>query len=513
MNPSKMDNLWKKEKVQGNYVDLFASVKNPYFDIYLQSVKAQHTRKNNQKSTEWRSKGNELFRQENWLEAAICYIKSLCFAEVGTENVALAYSNRSACYFHMRLYNEVLMDIELAKNANLPDRLLPKLEQRKKESKLMSMLELKEEFQPRLSYKADRNIPCMANVVEIKYNEKFGRHLIAKSDIPVGKIVLVENDIPRIRDEPSVCHSCLRLCMNCMACPNCPDVVFCSVDCMNNDQIHKFECGTFFPHLQPQGRIYIKILLLATTSFPDVDSLMQFVESALLEQPETLPTSLNDPKSKYNFFLKLSTSAPYAQALTEAHKVYKIMMDLPKVSGLFDSARKKRFLMHLVMHHILVYNSNAFKLGDSQYVATVSSLMNHSCAPNIISCALKNYVIGMTGRPIRKGEQLFNNYSLELCGKPSNERKAELKSRWGFDCKCERCEPTRAPIDRKMTTSDPCYKYVVKNQQIVDVRNQTESAIIKKKCIEFLNKYGRSAWSPEIELVFNVFADYFANAL
>ncbi|XP_055304027.1 uncharacterized protein LOC129569319 [Sitodiplosis mosellana] len=505
-----MDNLWKKETARAEYVDIFASVqRSPLDGMLIELLKMQRTRKSNQQSTEWRSKGNELFGQGNWIEATNCYNKSLCYAEVGSENVALAYSNRSACLFHALILDEVLVDIELAKNANLPDRLIPKLEQRKKDTlNLMSMGERKEEFKPKLSYKADKNFPCMANVVAIKYNEEFGRHLVAKCDIPVGKTVLMEKDFLRFRDKPSVCYSCSQPCMNCMACPSCADVMFCSVDCMNNDQIHKLECSTFFPNRPLPDRFLIKTILFAITSFPDVNSLMQFVEDALLGKPETLPTSLNDPKSKYHFFFKLATSAPYIFGPSEAYKVYEVMMNLPKVTILFDSDRKKRFLMHLVMHHVLIHNTNSFGSEASTYVANVTSLINHSCAPNIISCFLRGNVIGVTGRPIRKGEQLFINYSKELDEMPSNERKAELKSRRGFDCKCEKCEPTRASIDPKLVTSDPCYKYVVKNQD-----NVQETAMIRKKCVEFLNKHGRSPWSLEIEMVFNVYANILGNIL
>ncbi|XP_055306393.1 SET and MYND domain-containing protein 4-like [Sitodiplosis mosellana] len=411
-----MDNLWKKETGRADYVNLFSTSKESSVDMFVELLKMQQTRKDNQQSTEWRSKGNEFFRQENWEESLKCYNKSLCFAEVGTENVALAYSNRSACYFHLRLYNQVLIDIELAKNAKLPDRLLPKLEQRKNESELMKqlmpMFKREEKSEPKLSYEADKNIPCMANVVEIKYNEKFGRHLIAKCDIPVGQTVLVENDIPRIRDKTSVCYTCYRLHLNCMACPNCPDVMFCGVDCMNRNETHKLECGTFFPHIQLEGKMVIRTLLLAITRFLDVDKLMQFVEGALLKKPEALPTSLNDPKSKYHFFFKLSTSAPYAEALDDAHHFYKMAMNLPKVSSLFESARKKRFLMHLIAHHAVITKCNAITAESQVYVANVSSLLNHSCAPNIMSHCVSSFVYGETKRPIKKGEQLFFNYSI-----------------------------------------------------------------------------------------------------
>ncbi|XP_055304028.1 SET domain-containing protein 3-like [Sitodiplosis mosellana] len=410
------------------------------------------------------------------------------------------------------LYEEVLVDIEQAKNANLPDRLIPKLEKRRNDSlKLMSTVERMKLIEPTLDYEADKNFPCMVNVVEIKYNAEFGRNLVAKCDIPVGKTVVLERDIPQIRDDLLTCNTCLRLYTNCFACPNCADATFCSLNCLNRNRIHKSECGTFFPHLDLEMRFQIKMLLMAIDSFPDVDSLMQFVEHALLKDPETLPTSLDDPNSKYYFFFKLATSAPYIFGPSEAYKVYKAAMNLPKVSGLFDSDRKKRFLMHLVMHHTLISNANSFGVENGTFVANVTSLLNHSCAPNIIGYLFSSYSLNVTGRPIEKGEQLFIKYS-GIDGLSTTMRKSSLKSRWGFDCKCERCEPTRAPIDRKLITADPCYKYVAKNQHIDILYNQTESAIIKKKCVAFLNKYGRSPWSSEIEFVFKVYQHNIATA-
>ncbi|XP_055306397.1 SET and MYND domain-containing protein 4-like [Sitodiplosis mosellana] len=428
-----MDNLWKKESATAEYVDLFASVKHPSFDMHVESLKTQPTRKDYQQSTEWRLKGNEFFQQENWVEAMKCYNQSLCFAEVGTENVALAYSNRSACNFHLKLYNEVLIDIELAKKANLPDRFVLNLEQRKNESmKLMSTFERKAEFEPKLSYEAEKNFPCMANVMEIKYNEEFGRHLVAKCDIPVGQTVLVENDIPAIRDDILSCYNCLQVLVNFIACPNCPDVKFCTLDCLNRNETHKLECGSFLPRMYFEMRHQIKTLLMAITSFPDVDALMQFVEGTLLENPETLPTSLNDLKSKYHFFFKLSTSAPFSHELMEAYKVYKTAINLPKVSSRFDNDRKKRFLMHVSMHHVLVYNTNKFGSDYSSFVANVSSLLNHSCAPNIVSYIFSRNIISVSGRPIRKGEQLFFNYlGFNDTSSNANERKAKLKASWG----------------------------------------------------------------------------------
>lgn len=52
--------------------------------------------------------------------------------------------------------------------------------------KILIWIELKLCFDPNEKY------PCMADVLEVQKNSDFGRHIIAKSDIAVGKIVLIE---------------------------------------------------------------------------------------------------------------------------------------------------------------------------------------------------------------------------------------------------------------------------------------------------------------------------------
>lgn len=498
-----MNNLWKKETATAEYVDIFASVKGLCFNsFYFDLLKTKQTQKDNRRSIEWRKKGHEFFRQENWLEAMSCYNHSLCSAVVGSENVALAYLNRSVCFFNMRLYNEALADIELTKTANLPDRLIPRMEQVKNKSmKLMLMVEYTEVFEAKLDYDADKNFPCMANVVEIKYNEEFGRHLVAKCNIPAGRTVLVEKDFPRIGVDKLVCYTCSREKGNYIACPNCPNVLFCSLDCMNGNQTHKWECGSLFPHLEIEMRFHIKTILMAIDSFSSVDSLMEFVEEALLENSETLPTSLTDSKSKskYHFFFKLAKSAPYHFDPEKIYRIYKALMKMPKVSVWFDSNLRKCFLKHLVLHHLQIDSTNSFGIGKEHFVANVCSLISHSCAPNVTGPFLSNGIFCVTGRPIKKGEQLFISY-LASVKMTTIERKTKLESCWGFDCKCEKCVPMRKSHDQKQITSDPCYKYVDKNHHRDD-----KTTKIQKKCIKFLNKFGRTQWSSQIEFIFYVY--------
>ncbi|XP_055294881.1 SET domain-containing protein 3-like [Sitodiplosis mosellana] len=510
-----MDNLWKKETSASDarYVDLFASLPENRWndfqlDLLVDLVKTEQFRKNNQMSTEFRMHGNGLFRSNDWLSAIGCYNQSLCFAEIGSENVALAYANRSACWFHLHKYNEVLIDIELALNSNLPVHLKPKLEKRKQQS-----LELRQPGESldipqllskyKLSYEASKNFPCMADVLEIRCNEEFGRYLAAKCDIPVGKIVLSEeNFVASIPDKTMLCqmlcHACLLPNTNPVACAHCSSALFCGVDCMDRNQTHKWECGTFFARLD-DTKFVIKTILVAVECFGSVEELMAFVESALLEDPMKLPESMHDSRLKYHFFFKLKTLPPPWDCETTINfifKAYKQILNMPNIAAVFDSEEKKRFLMHLIGHHHFIRNGNGVSLGEGVSITNVTSILNHSCAPNVFECNIARKKFFVTCRPIKKDEQLYFSYHTFDQSKTLEQRQNLLKSAWNFICKCERCNPTNKPVDRQIIMSDPCYKFVLENQGVYE-----KNAIVMENCIKFLNEYGRSPWSEEIQFV------------
>lgn len=113
------------------------------------------------------------------------------------------------------------MDIELAKKANYRNRLMPKLE--KREAICMELMQNNNNRMRTMTAKlsdADENFPGMANVLEIKGNNEFGRHIVAKCDIPVGRTILIEKKFisSTPKEKYTICH---RICMNFITCQHC----------------------------------------------------------------------------------------------------------------------------------------------------------------------------------------------------------------------------------------------------------------------------------------------------
>lgn len=114
-----MENLWQKVKNYNEtlYVDLFTSNDIQFsheakkWNEYLLKLKNTHNEmscKNNGKSVELIQKCIQFFQQKQFSHAMELFTNALCFDEIDTEYVLLAFANRASCFFHMKMYNRAL---------------------------------------------------------------------------------------------------------------------------------------------------------------------------------------------------------------------------------------------------------------------------------------------------------------------------------------------------------------------------------------------------------------------
>lgn len=497
-----MENLWREELTEFGvqYVDLF--VKLGKIKVCEPSLDGAFS-KCNERSIGLRNSGDEQFRLGNISSAMDYYNQSLCFAEIESENCALAYASRSACFFQYKKYDETLIDIELAKSACIPEHMLSQLECRKQKCReLITADKQRSKNIPKLSYKTNENFRCVAECLELQHNNEFGRYFSAKCDIPVGRIVLAEKSFIGVRktNTPLSCYNCLQMNMNFIACHICSAVVFCSQKCMDANITHKYECGTPFNTFDCEIRFQAQAVFMAIEAFVgDIDLLIKFIQGILWHP--YIPTSLHDATSKYHFFFQLSKSQPTTEDIFLVFKIYSDLMSIPKIIALFDSPEKQRFLKHLVAHHFLVILNNSHGSDSYESIGNVFSMFNHSCAPNLMQYfAGKQHLV--TIRPVKKGDQLFISYlgkrKLSL-----QKRQDKLQSNWNFICRCIRCVSTDIDFDQKIVTADPHFRFIFENCYV-----EKKSIEILENCCEFLNKYGNSPWSEEIQFIVDIYCAY-----
>lgn len=106
--------IWRKESNRDNalYINIQANglkgspnENEAIYEFGQQQLRSMSLNfvKNNKKSLQYRNIGNKEFSKKKWREAMGFYNQSLRFAEIGTENVALAYANRSACFLKLQM--------------------------------------------------------------------------------------------------------------------------------------------------------------------------------------------------------------------------------------------------------------------------------------------------------------------------------------------------------------------------------------------------------------------------
>jgi len=82
------------------------------------------------KSKSFRDKGNEFFKNKDYVSALKNYTNSLMISKPGTEIYAYSLANRSVAFFHLNRYEQCLQDIRRAFESKYPTKLAFKLYER-----------------------------------------------------------------------------------------------------------------------------------------------------------------------------------------------------------------------------------------------------------------------------------------------------------------------------------------------------------------------------------------------
>lgn len=519
--------LWKKESIDENalYADIGVDPEGFPLETFYEFGQETEptTMKNNELSAEYRNAGNSAFGRNDWHLAMEWYNKSLCFAENGSENIGLAFGNRSACFFNLKMFRKCLIDIDMALKSNYPERLMAKLEKRRTDG--LKCIEEDLEFVPRepaLSFEPSTMFPSMANILQIEKSKKFGRLVKTNADVAVGETVLVEKAYVNkvIIDKYVRCNVCYRLETNLVPCKECTGDMFCHQECEWNS-FHKIECNmktmakvdeisTF--HLQ-----IIRSVLMAVKTIPNIEQLMTFVEKTVAEDPLEIPESEPvDEIAKYRTFLMLWINSKMETNMFNwrVFFIHKTLMDNSDFQAMFASLKHQRFLMHLIGHHsaIIHYNARAsIQIIGTSYSTELQPLIaayfNHSCAPNVATVRCDNVLAAIAIRPIRKGEQLFISYFGRDLNRDTAGRRRHFDGFFDFACECERCVSTVPFVPFVNTYNLEWIQYVLINytNKKFDFRNESNVKHVLDKCAEYARENGRRLWTDEVTFVMDCF--------
>lgn len=526
-----MSNLWFRENRKGIalYVYLFDDVPAEYAEQWMRQLKNENwnhrfldfsraAQKNELTSKQFNDVGNEYFQREEWRKAMEFYNQGIRFATKISENMCILYAKRGLSFFRLKMYDKALQDFTYALGMEYPYGFgVTLLEYRDNCIKFLSQATPNPPRFPALNFDADDKHPCMANALElIKAAELNKSHFVAKTDINVGQIILVEEAFTSIAVgfDRTYCFTCLATVQNFIHCPDCVDAMFCSVDCMNRNIVHKMSCSHFYHRMPSYIKLVVQSILDAIASFSTVEDLMKFCKATQSCQPIDL--EVTEKMANYATFFSLPLSTKELPLLL-TYDAYTTLMTIPFVQYVFNTHSKQRFLMHLVGHHVQVLAINSeggFEKNQNQFiVATMTNLLamfEHSCTPNLLRYPIDNKTVLITIQPVRAGDHLTIDYWPEDDDDGDQdvaERRKMLVDNFGIYCKCEKCNPQQSIGDAQLS-DDPLFSFVKKYQETY---NNVTSPLLKKRCIDFLKKHKDSVWSKEKDIVIKAYTKCFLN--
>lgn len=533
-----MDLLWKRETRHENalYVDLFRKLNSKMSHLFGADAKAHFStsesmmdqnpryEKNDAQSILYRKQGDELFHQKKWYEAMKIYNQSLCLAEIRSSNLGIGYAKRAQCFYQLKMYENCLLDLDLARFANYPRPSYELLDIR--EVECLKLIEerpadsnegLKAPIVPSLSFKPHDSYPEMANVLEIERNKDSDWQIVAKEDIKVGKIVLVEKSfISMLNQSYDKCCVCSRTLTNLLPCNKCSKVLLCPK--CHCGKIHDVECDAemlFFGNYHSVSDVF-RSILLAMSIFKNADDLMNFVKKVVTGDLSQVPDTISDLKTKYRGFLHFAhDSVDLIECGPIAFILFNTLMGHCVVQQFFRTAQHHRFLMHLTFHHqaalkvcgvaspVIGYDN---QIEEIDYNLILGVNLNHSCAPHLALKMVEGFAIMITLRPIRKGERVLLAFNeLHVFGE-LEERQQGLLEELGYECDCVRCKietkNTRIVVKDPKMLRDPDFQFITQHLEC-DCDGEPEHLDeLKKRGEAFLERYGRQEWDECLNAVF-----------
>lgn len=408
----------------------------------------------------YRTQGNVQYSQRNYVQALELFNQSICFAPEGSVELSKGYANRSAVYLSLKMYGLCLENIKLARDAGYPKDLMSKLDERqtKCENGLKKQKVPENEFnglKPELTYPPHEKVPFIANCLELKRNQRFGRHIVAKSDLKVGDIIAIERPFNNGVVAREIRYNCCANCLNdndlsLIPCSSCHSAMFCSQKCYAEAKanFHDIECpimSVLFDAIllhsderlvNVKEIVAVRLLIALIRSFESLDQLMRFVKDldnreqnvftidyAKNEQLASLAAILQLERNQTKSGHKMKNSMGLATGI-----IYKILLSSTALKEIFKTKEEVDFFIGIFYRFVQVINFSSFPVTNvmkkfakpeektNKYdrlcygIYPFSSLMNHSCAPNTVHIkhGLDNVIIVI--KPVKAGEQLFISY-------------------------------------------------------------------------------------------------------
>jgi hypothetical protein len=376
----------------------------------------------------------------------------LCYAPAG-EASALLFGNRSAVYLKLAQFQKCLENIKLAKDNNYPVNKMDKLIAR--EEKCIELEKEIEEVDPYIENEdawdeivmkgttpINQKAPFyIAECLEKKKNSEYGRHIVSKQDLSVGTFVAIDEPFSKTMCADARRKKCLNCfaekCMNLMPCEYCTLAMYCSEECKKIiwDKIHKYECPVvnmiteFFPDILCGLHSFLEALYIFQN---DTRALIEFLKSienseatildfdfSEMDRFERSTALLHTMKSLYSTE-KLASQEELLITSIKCAILSNIMLNHTKLGSVLNGESCDMFREFIYKQAFMIVDNDPIsriienpKLERDVFATGIfplTSLINHSCNPNITRRSYKNKNYLFVSKPVKAGDQLLMSY-------------------------------------------------------------------------------------------------------
>lgn len=294
--------------------------------------------------------------------------------------------------------------------------------------------------EPKLSLEPNPNIPFVANCLQMKTSPQKGRHIVTTAELKPGQIISIEEPfINSLEKEHRYrkCGNCfVENFLNLIPCKSCTCTMFCSQECLMESAkgFHQYECPIaeyIWSHCQ-EIALTLRLVVKAFTMFDTVQELIEFREKNKIANVTAFSYDHKNglsEKERYGQVENLYTNEAnrYKEDLfTRGCKVallYHYLIEKTKFAEMLTTELERDTLIALLFHHSQITSVNSFncyqyddvhldaitefKSSDifSRGMYPLSSLFNHSCAPNVATIAVGTKIVTYVTRVINKNTE------------------------------------------------------------------------------------------------------------
>lgn len=221
------------------------------------------------------------------------------------------------------------------------------------------------------------------------------------------------------------------------------------------DCFHGLECQSEHMDLDTENDIFEvprRMFFEAMGIFKKLSKLEEFIDGhSEVRTIFDFDLSEMDAKQKQKTLLQVVNSLQQNK-LPEKMKP-KMDKNVQLVQSITKNPKNRKFIDRFLRQQMEITITNSFGISPrgqciGSGIFPLSSLLNHSCAPNVVRIAVDNKLAFVVSRPIEKNAQLFISYRESFFRTPRAERQNEVLESYRFVCKCEACSNDYQVIDR-----------------------------------------------------------------